>query len=160
IRLLRGEGICAALLLALAIALAAGGVVVEPLLLRAALDLGRDLGLAEQRLLAAGYFFAFAAVLLGLELLAAAGLARLGRRLEVRLRAGFLDKIARLPDAYLRSRPPSDLAERSHALHLLRLLPRLAGQFARAAVTLGLTGAAIVWIDQAAAPAVATAAAF
>src|SRR5262249_36517375 len=146
-RLLRGGGLLSWLVLAVGLVLAAGSVVLEGLLLRGVLDLGRSLGLVEQRLLAVACFLGFGLVLLVLELRVAGGLVRLGRRLEVRLRAAFLDKLPRLHDRYLQSRPISDMAERSHALHQLRSLPSLAGQFLRATFTLGLTVAVITWID-------------
>jgi ATP-binding cassette subfamily B protein len=43
------------------------------------------------------------------------------------------------------------MAERCHALQQVRLLPRLAGQLARAALVLLLTAAAIAWVDPASA---------
>ena len=146
-RLVRGGGLLSWLVLAFGLTLAAGSAVLEGLLLRGVLDLGRSLSLVEQRLLAVVCFLGFGLVLLVLELRVAGGLVRLGRRLEVRLRAAFLEKLPRLHDRYLQSRPISDMAERSHALHQLRLLPSLAGQFLRATFTLGLTVAVIAWID-------------
>jgi ATP-binding cassette subfamily B protein len=133
--------------------LAAGGAVLEALLLRGALDLGRDLGLMTQRLQALGVFFAFAVVLMLVELGTAGDLIRLGRHLEGRLRLAFLAKIPRLHDRYFQSRPISDMAERSHSVHQLRHLPRLAGQFLRAALALAVTAAAIAWLDPPAGPA-------
>ena len=56
------------------------------------------------------------------------GLGRLGRHLEARLRLAFLAKLPRLGDRYFQSRPTSDMAERSHSVHRLRLLPHLGGQ--------------------------------
>jgi ATP-binding cassette subfamily B protein len=158
-RLVRGGGVFSWLVLALGLVLAAASVVLEGLLLRGVLDLGRSLGLFEQRLLAIGCFLGFGLLLMALELRVAGGLVRLGRRLEVRLRAAFLEKLPRLHDRYLQSRPISDMAERSHALHQLRLLPSLAGQFLRAALTLAMTVAVIAWIDpRSAVPAAAAAA--
>ncbi len=60
-----------------------------------------------------------------------------GRRLETRLRLALLAKIPRLVDRYFWSQPVSDMAERSHSIHQLRLLPRLGGQLVRAVFTLG-----------------------
>lgn len=69
-------------------------------------------------------------------------------------------KLPRLADDYLHSRPSSDLAERCHSLHRLRLLPEIGGQAGRAAAELVLTAAALGWIDSgSAAPAAAVAAA-
>jgi ATP-binding cassette subfamily B protein len=158
LRLLRGAGVPAFLFLAVGTALAAGSTILEALLLRGALDLGRDLGVAEQRLQAVGFFLAFACLLLLLEHRVLAGLLRLGRLLEVRLRAAFLEKVPRLNDRYFQSRPTSDMAERSQTLQQLRLLPRLAGQLARTALTLLVTVAAIAWADPASAALAAVAA--
>ena len=151
IRLLRG-GILPLVVLTLGIALAAGGGVLDAVLLRGALDLGRDLRLVEQRLLALGAFLIVVGVLSLIELRVAEGLARIGRRLEVLLRVALLAKLPRLHDRYFQSRPTSDMAERGHSLHQVRLLPRLAGRFLRAALTLGATAAAIAWVDPRAAP--------
>jgi ABC-type multidrug transport system fused ATPase/permease subunit len=143
--LLRGEGLSTSLFLAVGVVLAAGGVVFEALLLRGVIDIGRSLRLTEQRLSALGAFLMVLAVLLLIEFRVAQDLARLGRRLEVGLRVRFLAVIPRLHDRYFQSRPTSDMAERSHSLHQVRLFPRLAGQFVRAAITLGITAAAIAW---------------
>ena len=87
-----------------------------------------------------------------IELGVAEELARLGRRLELGLRVRFLEAIPRLHDRYFQSRPTSDMAERVHSLHQVRLFPRLAGQFLRAAIALGITAAAIAWSDPASGP--------
>jgi ATP-binding cassette subfamily B protein len=145
--LLRGAGVLAWLFLAVGIVLAAASTILESLLLRGALDVGRNLGVAEQRLQAVGFFLAFACLLLLLEHPILVGLLRLGRRLEVRLRLAFLAKVPRLHDRYFQSRPTSDMAGRAQAIQQVRLLPRLAGQFARAALTLLATAGAIAWAD-------------
>jgi ATP-binding cassette subfamily B protein len=146
---LRGAGRLNFLLLAVTLVLAAGGVVVEAILLRGVLDVQHDLALTEQRLGAVGQLLAFGAAVLLLELAVAHDLLALGRRLEVRLRLAFLGKIPRLHDRYFQSRPTSDMAERGHSIHQVRQLPRLAGQFVRAGLTLLLTAGAIAWLDPA-----------
>jgi ATP-binding cassette subfamily B protein len=150
--MLRGTGRLSFVLLAVALVLAAGSVIVEAILLRGLLDVRHDLALTEQRLGAIGLFLAFGAAVLLLELAVAHDLLALGRRLEVRLRLAFLGKIPRLHDRYFQSRPTSDMAERGHSIHQVRQLPRLAGQFLRAGLTLLLTAGAIAWIDPAGAP--------
>jgi ABC-type bacteriocin/lantibiotic exporter with double-glycine peptidase domain len=135
-----------------ALALTAGSIVVEVLLLRGLFDLGRNLGLVEQRLGAMAALLIFIAALLLLELPIAAGLFRLGRHLEVRLRQTFLEKIPRLNDRYFQSRPTSDMTERSHSMHQLRLLPDLGGQFLRFICELALMTAGIAWLDPLSAP--------
>ena len=155
--LLRGAGLSSSLLLGLV--LAAGGTVFEGLLLRGVLDIGRDLGLVAQRFLAVVTFLAFATLLLLAEFGVVRGLLRLGRQLEVRFRAAFGAKVPRLNDRYFHSRPISDMAERCHKIQHLRLLPPLAGQALRAALTLGATAAAIAWTEPSVAPLAAAAAA-
>jgi ABC-type bacteriocin/lantibiotic exporter with double-glycine peptidase domain len=152
LQLLGGNGFLAPLVFTVGLAVTGGSVVLEAVLLRGAIQIGRDLRLVEQRLQAVGYLLVFVGALLLLELWVAGGLARLGRRLEARLRLAFLEKIPRLHDRYCESRPRSDMAERSHAIHKIRLLPRHAGKFVRAAIALGITAAAIAWMDPASAP--------
>ena len=152
LRLLRADGLLAPTALVAALALAAGSVVVEVVLLRGLFDLGRELGLVEQRLGAMAALLVFVAALLLLDLPIAAGLFRLGRRLEARLRVAFLEKLPRLNDRYFQSRPTSDMAERSHSMHQLRLLPDLGGQLMRLLCELALMTAGIAWLDPPSAP--------
>ena len=130
----------AGLLLALAVASAA--VIFEALLFQGLLG----------GTLAAWRVAGFSAILLLMELPVMAELLRAGRRLEVRLRVAFLSKLPRLPDRYLQSRLRSDMAERSHSLHLIRRLPELGAQLLRASFELILTAVAIAWIDPPSAP--------
>jgi ATP-binding cassette subfamily B protein len=74
-------------------------------------------------------------------------LLRFGRRLETHLRLAFLDKIPRLGDRYFQSRPKSDMAERSHSIHLIRRLPELGGQLLRYSFEIVFTTAGIIWLD-------------
>jgi ATP-binding cassette subfamily B protein len=83
---------------------------------------------------------------LWIELGSNAALRRLGLGFETRLRAGFLERLPLLDEKYLRSRPSSDMASRGHALHLVREIPVLCAQAARAALTLLATAAALVWL--------------
>ncbi|MCI0441480.1 MAG: ABC transporter ATP-binding protein/permease [Chloroflexi bacterium] len=135
-----------------ALALAAIGLVAEALLLRGLFDLGRDLGLAEQRLGAMGACILFVVALLLVEIPIAQGLLRAGRRLESRMRASFLRKIPRLGDKYFRSRLTSDMAERSHVIQGLRLLPDMGGRLIRSIFELTLTAIGIYWLDPRSAP--------
>jgi ABC-type bacteriocin/lantibiotic exporter with double-glycine peptidase domain len=146
IRLLRADGVLAPAALVTALALASGGVLVEAVLLRGLV------GAARQTItpLLALTIFSFALLLVELPL--ASGLLRLGRRLEIRLRLAFLRKIPRLGDRYFQSRLKSDMAERSHSIHLIRRLPELGGQLLRSSFELVLTTAGIIWLDPASAP--------
>lgn len=131
---------------ALAILAAAAGTILEALLFRGWLDLAWHLKLSGQRLAAWAALLLFLGGLLALEWPAAAGLLRLGRHLELRLRARFLLKIPRLEDHYFQSRLISDMAFRAHSLQFLRQLPELGGQFLRSGASLVFTAAAIAWL--------------
>ena len=86
------------------------------------------------------------------------GILRIGRHIEARLRTTFLEKIPNLGDRYFHSRLTSDMAERSHSTHRIRLLPGLGGQFFRSVFELVVTVAGIIWLDRApAVPAVVAA---
>lgn len=123
------------------------GVLVEAVLLRSLLDLLGGLGTREQRLWAALSLVGFTAALSVLDLALVSALLRMGRRLETRLRAAFMAKLPRLSDRYLESRLKSDMAERAHAVVMLRGLPGLAGEALEALFGLVLTVAGIVWLD-------------
>lgn len=150
--LLRADGLFTPSALAIAIGMAAGGVIVEALLFRGVLGLGRELGTAAQRIAAMAALALFTGALLALEFPLAAVLLRIGRRLEIRLRLKFLEKIPLLGDRYFQSRLTSDMAERSHSIHQIRHLPELGGQITRSVFELLLTTAAIVWLDPYSAP--------
>jgi len=91
-----------------------------------------------------------AATLTELPLLA--GARALGRTLDVGLRRAFFRKLPRLGDRYFASRPISDMAERAHLLHRVRMFPSLALQLARTLGEVTLACAAIAWLYPAGAP--------
>src|SRR5262249_50400840 len=123
LRALRTDGLLTPAVLGLALAVAAAGVTFEAVLLRGLMERGLRLDLLGQRLPILGLVGAFAVALLLVELpLVATGL-RLGRRLEMRLRLAFLEKMPRLGDRYFHSRLISDLAQRAYHLRQLRRLP-------------------------------------
>ncbi len=158
-RLLKAGGLAAPAAIGALLGVAAAGVVLEAVLFRGFIDLGRDLALPEQRLFALIALLVLLGALLLIDLPVTQGVLRLGRHLETRLRMAFLGKIPRLGDRYFASRLTSDMAERGHSVHKLRLLPDLGEWFLRSSFELVLTTAGIVWLDPAAAPlAVGTAA--
>jgi ABC-type bacteriocin/lantibiotic exporter with double-glycine peptidase domain len=157
--LVRTDGVLGPALLLFALALATAGVIVEALLFRGLFDVGSHLALSGQRVGALSALAALVGALLLLEFPIVSSALRLGRRLEARLRVAFLRKIPRLGDRYFQSRPASDMAERSHSIHQIRLLPDLATQLARALFELVLTAAAIAWLDPRSAPIAALSAA-
>ena len=130
-------------------ALAASALVTttDALLLRGALEAGRQLTLGYQRAAGIAVLVVFAAIGLSLDLLATSIIQRVGRAIELRLRVALLEKLPRLEDRYLRSRPTSDMASRGHAMQTLRETPAVASRVLRAAFGLVATTAGIVWLD-------------
>ncbi len=147
LRLLRADGLLTPFALVTAMALAAGTIVIQALLLWGLLELGLGLKLLEQRLIALTAIILFSALTVGLQLLVASDVLRLGRRLEARLRIAFLEKIPRLSDRYFQSRLVSDMAERSHNVYRLRLLPVLGANVLHATFTLILTIIGLIWLN-------------
>ncbi|HVG10711.1 MAG TPA: ATP-binding cassette domain-containing protein [Thermoanaerobaculia bacterium] len=152
LRLLAAGGRLAPGVLLLALTVAGLGVVLETLLFRAFFDLGPELELSRQRTVAIGLLTAVIALFLLLDLPITQGALRLGRHLEMRLRMAFLHKIPRLGDRYFQSRLTSDMADRSHSVHRLRLTPDLGESFVRASSELLFTLGGIVWLDPGSAP--------
>src|SRR5262249_25069538 len=96
LRILRAEGLGSPALVASALLVVVGGAICEAFLFRGLLDASSWLRLPEQGLWAGGLLVAFAAGLLGIDLLLVALERRAGRHLEARLHVAFLDKIPRL----------------------------------------------------------------
>ena len=124
----------------------------EALLFRGLLDVGRRLPLLQQRLAAGAALLLLVGGLLALDWPVWRGLLGIGRRLEVRLRQALSEKIPRVGDRYFQSRPVSDMAERAHLVHWLRLLPGQGGQLVRAVGELLVTTAGIIWLHPPSAP--------
>ncbi len=146
-RMFGADGLFAPAALLMALVLAALGVVIEALLFRGLLDIGHQLVLSGQRLAAFSFLLVFLIALVFLDLPIAATALNLGRRLELRLRIAFLEKLPRLSDRYFHSRLTSDMAERGHSIHRIRSLPELGSHFIRSSSTLILTTIAIAWIS-------------
>ncbi|MFL6350770.1 MAG: ATP-binding cassette domain-containing protein [Bryobacteraceae bacterium] len=138
--------------LVLALAIAAGGVVIEALLFRGLFDIAGELRLTGQRLAALVAILCFSLVLVLLEAPLFSGALRLGRQLETRLRVAFLTKIPNLSDRYFQSRLTSDMAERCHTMHRLRYVPELGRQLVRTIFELCTTAAGVIWLEPAATP--------
>lgn len=145
-RELRKDGLMQPMLITCALFIAAFGSVIEALVLRGLYDLARELTSSGQRAGAIGAAVALLCILTLLEFVIAVSVMRVGRRVDVRLRLRFLHKIPRLADRYFRSRPSSDMAERSHNVHQLRQLPLLASTLVRNVFEIALTVAAIGWL--------------
>jgi ABC-type bacteriocin/lantibiotic exporter with double-glycine peptidase domain len=159
VRLLREDGLTNPLFVAGAALFATVGTVLEALVLRGLLGVGRHLVAWEQRVGAVVALVVFFACLLGMELPLVATTLRMGRNLETRLRVAFLEKIPRLGDRYFHSRPTSDMTQRAHAIYAVRQLPALGYRLMRSAAELGVTAVGLVWLDPPSAPIVLAAAA-
>jgi ABC-type bacteriocin/lantibiotic exporter with double-glycine peptidase domain len=127
--------------------IASAGLLIETALLRGLVELGVELDLVSERLVAWSALVAFAVMMLLLEVALTGELLGIGRRLETRLRVAFLTKVPRLGVRYFQSRPSSDMAERIHAMHSLRRLPELGAELVRSVCSLILTVIGIAWLD-------------
>ena len=148
---LRGDGALTFPVLFLGLLVGSGGVLLEALLFRGLFDLSTVLTLPWQRIGGTGMILALLLLLLLLELPLAALTHRLGRKLESSLLIAFMEKIPRLSDRYFQSRPVSDMAERSHTLHIIRNLPLYGGEIVRLIAQFVMTVLAILWIAPASA---------
>lgn len=149
---LREDGLLAPAVLLASLFGGALGAVIEALVLRGLLDVGAQIATPLQRLGAGAALIAFLVAMALLELPEAALRMRLGRLIEAKLCAALQQKIPQLGDAYIRSRPISDLAQRGHALHVLRGLPGLATGLLRSAFGLLFTVIGLIWLAPLAAP--------
>lgn len=147
LRMLRADGLGAPAAVVTALGLATLGVLIEAVLFRSLLDMPREFGMPGQRLGVIAALLVFLGALMLLELPIASGILRIGRHLEARLRTTFLEKIPKLGDRYFHSRLTSDMAERSHSTHRIRLLPGVGGQLLRSVFELIATVAGIIWLD-------------
>lgn len=71
---------------------------------------------------------------------------RIGRYLEIRLRAALAAKLPTLNDHYFHSRPISDMTERAHSLSRVRQLPQLFVDGLRSLAMTAVTATALLWI--------------
>ena len=146
-RTIRQDGLFPPSLFLSALVLAAAMVVVEALLFRGLFDMGRELAASDQRLAGGAVLLLFLCGLLVLEHQTFDGLLRMGRRLEVRLRLAFREKIAILDDRYFSSRLTSDMAQRAHSVHRLQKLPLSAGLVVRDFFHIVFTTIGLVWLS-------------
>lgn len=129
-----------------ALALAAFGVVGEAILLRSLFELPHSLAGATQRWTAIAALSLFFAAVTTLEIGLSNAILQTGRRFEGLMRLQFFRKIPRLADAYFRSRPMSDMADRAHSAHRLHDLPQFVAALSRAVFGLLFTITGIAWL--------------
>ena len=151
-RALKPDGWLVPSVVVLALFLSTLGVTVEALLLQAFMRVGQSVLQFDQRVFAAIALFVFLGAMFALEAPLSSLIQRLGRRVEMRLRIAFLEKIPRLGDRYFHSRLTSDMANRAQSLASLRGLPNLAVSFLRLAFQLILTSIGVLYLDPVNAP--------
>jgi ABC-type bacteriocin/lantibiotic exporter with double-glycine peptidase domain len=145
LRLLAKDPWIVPLLITVGLVIATSGRILQALMLRAVLDLGRDLGTVEHR---AGGMLVLAAVALALvsiQVPISLGLLGIGRRLEVRLRKAYFEKLPKTEDRYFQSRLASDMASRCHNIQAMRTLPVLIAQAITISLEVLSTAAALLW---------------
>jgi ABC-type bacteriocin/lantibiotic exporter with double-glycine peptidase domain len=145
IHLLTVNGATAPAALLLTVVLAAGTVPLEALILRGLMTATE--GAATERGTLVGVAAAALALALVLEGSITRAALRLGRLLELRLRAAMAYAIPRLGDHYFQSRLVSDMAERCHSLHAVRGVPWLTTRAVNAGAELTATVACLAWLD-------------
>lgn len=144
-RLLAGDPRTIPLLIITGLILATFGRILQALMLRAVLDLGRDLGTIEQRASGMMVLVAIAVAMMALQIPISLGLLGIGRRLEVRLRKAYFEKLPRTEDRYFQSRLASDMASRCHNLQAMRNLPILIAQSITVSLEVVSIAAALIW---------------
>lgn len=144
LRLLIADGAPGPAAIAAALAVAAAGLVLEAMLLRGLVELGRDLGLVEQRVGAVAALLALGAGLLLLEGGSSMGVLRLGWRLELRLRLRLFERLRGLDPQ--QHRETGDIAQRAHSIHSVRSLPMFLANALRLACEVLVTAAGMIWI--------------
>ncbi len=145
LRLLAQDPWSVPLLIAAGLVIATSGRIAQALMLRAVLDLGRDLGSVEQRATGMLVLAAVALTLLLIQVPISLGLLAIGRGLEVRLRKAYFEKLPKTEDRYFQSRLASDMASRCHNIQTMRTLPALIAQSATISLEVLSTAAALVW---------------
>jgi ABC-type multidrug transport system fused ATPase/permease subunit len=145
LRLIANDPWSVPLLVTAGLVLATFGRIIQALMLRAVLDLGRDLGTVGQRATGMLVLVAVALALLSIQVPISLGLLGIGRRLEVRLRKAYFEKLPRTEDRYFQSRLASDMASRCHNIQAMRTLPFLIAQGVIISLEVLSTAAALIW---------------
>jgi ABC-type bacteriocin/lantibiotic exporter with double-glycine peptidase domain len=144
-RLLREDPRSIPLLVVAGLVVATFGRVLQALMLRGVLDLGRDLGTVGQRTTGILVLAGVALVILLIQIPISLGLLGIGRRLEVRLRKAYFEQLPKTEDRYFQSRLASDMASRCHNIQAMRTLPALIAQAITITLEILATTAALMW---------------
>ncbi|AKQ65570.1 Lipid A export ATP-binding/permease protein MsbA [Myxococcus hansupus] len=121
------------------------GRILQALMLRGVLDLGRDLGTFAQRATGMAVLAGVALCFMLIQIPISLGLLGIGRRLEVRLRKAYFEKLPEMEDRYFQSRLASDMASRTHNIQAMRSLPPLLAQALVLSLEVVSITAALIW---------------
>ncbi|RYZ68595.1 MAG: ATP-binding cassette domain-containing protein [Proteobacteria bacterium] len=132
-------------LIAVGLVFATFGRILQALMLRGVLDLGRDLGTFAQRATGMAVLAGVALCFMLIQIPISLGLLGIGRRLEVRLRKAYFEKLPEMEDRYFQSRLASDMASRTHNIQAMRSLPLLLSQALILSLEVASITAALIW---------------
>nr|WP_228556428.1 MULTISPECIES: ATP-binding cassette domain-containing protein [Myxococcus] len=132
-------------LIAVGLVFATFGRILQSLMLRGVLDLGRDLGTFAQRATGMAVLAGVALCFMLIQIPISLGLLGIGRRLEVRLRKAYFEKLPEMEDRYFQSRLASDMASRTHNIQAMRSLPPLLAQALVLSLEVASITAALIW---------------
>ncbi|QDE81660.1 ATP-binding cassette domain-containing protein [Myxococcus xanthus] len=132
-------------LIAVGLVFATIGRILQALMLRGVLDLGRDLGTFAQRATGMAVLAGVALCFMLIQIPISLGLLGIGRRLEVRLRKAYFEKLPEMEDRYFQSRLASDMASRTHNIQAMRPLPPLLAQALVLSLEVASITAALIW---------------
>ncbi|RKI34482.1 ATP-binding cassette domain-containing protein [Corallococcus sp. AB004] len=132
-------------LIAVGLVFATFGRILQALMLRGVLDLGRDLGTFAQRATGMAVLAGVALCFMLIQIPISLGLLGIGRRLEVRLRKAYFEKLPEMEDRYFQSRLASDMASRTHNIQAMRSLPLLLSQALVLSLEVASITAALIW---------------
>ncbi len=121
------------------------GRILQALMLRGVLDLGRDLGTFAQRATGMAVLAGVALSFMLIQIPISLGLLGIGRRLEVRLRKAYFEKLPEMEDRYFQSRLASDMASRTHNIQAMRSLPPLLAQALILSLEVASITVALIW---------------
>ncbi|WP_426730757.1 ATP-binding cassette domain-containing protein [Myxococcus faecalis] len=132
-------------LIVMGLVFATFGRLLQALMLRGVLDLGRDLGTFAQRATGMAVLAGVALCFMLIQIPISLGLLGIGRRLEVRLRKAYFEKLPEMEDRYFQSRLASDMASRTHNIQAMRSLPLLLSQALILSLEVASITVALIW---------------
>lgn len=145
--LLKADGYFTPGIITGAILITSIATIIEAILFLGLLKISDTINIPGYRFGAGLVFLTFFVGLLISEVFISYAVARMGRKLEIRLRTAFLQKIPKLGDRYFHSRLTSDMAQRAHELRDIRNLPKLGFGFLRNVFRIIFIAAGIIWLD-------------